>query len=283
LRVTAAAALAKLFPNDKAIEKQSVDVMLAGLTSKDQNVRRAAVQAMAESKASSDLTQPKLVEMIKGADPQLIGDIIRMLTSLGADAVPRVKRGLANPDLRGYAAVILGNIGPAAKDAVPELVKALDVADDPTFRREVLYTLGRIGPASAPAAAKIVDILKTDKNERVLSSACYAAGSIGPPATDAAPALVGLYNDGTDFQKMLAIWALLKIRPGHDSIVKRAVPLMTKGLSHERDDVRIEAAHALGNIGAPAASALPELRKLLDNPNDAVRKAAQEAMAKIQK
>jgi HEAT repeat protein len=206
-----------------------------------------------------------------------------MLSSLGAEAVPRVKRGLANPDLRGYAAVILGNIGPAAKGAVPELVAALDVNDDPDFRREVLFALGRIGKDSAPAAKKIVDILGKDENERVISAACYAAGSIGPPATDAAPALVRIYNKGTDFQQMLAIWALLKIRPGHESIVKRAVPLMTKGLAHERDDVRLEAARALGNIGSPSASALPELKKLLDDPSEAVKKAAQEAIAKIEK
>ena len=65
--------------------------------------------------------------------------------------MPRVKNGLANEKLRGYAVVILGNIGPAAKDAMPELVAALDVADDAEFRRETLFTLGRIGPASAPA------------------------------------------------------------------------------------------------------------------------------------
>lgn len=282
LLVSAARALAKLFPEDKAIEKQAVEIFIDGLNSDDRNVRQASVQSLAESKAPSELVAPAMVGAIAKADEDTIRDVVGMLSSMGAAAVPRVKNGLANAKLRGYAAVILGNIGPDAKAAMPELVAALDVADDEEFRREVLFTLGRIGPASAPAVEKIIEILGSDKNERVLSAACYAIGSIGPAATKAAPALVGMYNNGTDFQKMLAIWALLKVRPGHDSVVSRAIPMMIKGLTHEREDVRIEAARALGAIGPKAADAVDALKKAeAGDESQAVRDAAKEALAKI--
>ncbi|MCA9267856.1 MAG: HEAT repeat domain-containing protein, partial [Planctomycetales bacterium] len=283
LRVVAAASLAALAPDDKAVEEQSVKILIAGLTSDDANVRKAAVRGLAQSKAPSELVAPAMVAAIQKADASVIGDVIANLSALGAEAVPRVKRGLANPDLRGYAAVILGNIGADAKDAVPELTAALDVEDDADFRREVLFTLGRIGPASAPAMGKIVAILGADQNERVISAACYALGAMGPLASDAAPALVEIYNNGTEFQRMLAIWALLKVRPGHESVMKRAVPLMIQGLSNERPDVRLEAIRTLGEIGPAAAEALPELTKLASGSDEATQKAAAEAIAKINK
>jgi HEAT repeat protein len=283
LEVTAARALTKLFPADKALEKQAVDAFIAGLNSEDHNVRQASVQSLAESKAPSELVAPAMVAAIAKADTATIRDVVGMLSSMGAAVVPRVRNGLKNEKLRGYAVVILGNIGPDAKEAVPDLVAALDVNDDPDFRREVLFTLGRIGPASAPAVEKIMEILKTATNERVLAAACFALGAMGTSGSKAAPALVEMYNDGTDFQKMLAIWALLKVRPGFDSVVSRAIPMMIAGLSHQRVDVRVEAARALGGIGPKAADAIPALKKAeLSDDNQAVRDAAKEAIAKIE-
>jgi len=281
LRLVAARALVKLFPDDEAIQTQSVEAIIEGLQSEDPNVRRAAVQALAESKAPSEEVAPRLVAAIEQADPELIRDVIGALSAMGANAVPRVKRGLDNPKLRGYAAVILGNIGPEAKEAVPELIEALNVEDDPEFRREVLFTLGRIGRPAAPAVEKIIEILVNNPSDRMIAAACYALRNIGPAATEAGPALVGVYNEGTEYQKMLAIWALLEVRPGYESVEKRAVPLSIKGLSYERPEVRAEAARALGELGPKAADALPELEKLLDDEDEIVRSAAKTAIQQI--
>lgn len=282
LWVVAARGLAKLFPDDEALGTQAVEALIAGLQSKDKNVRRAAVQALAESKAPSEEVAPRLVAAIEAADPELIRDVIRALSSMGAEAVPRVKRGLSNPKLRGHAAVILGNIGAEAKGAVPELVAALDVDDDPQFRREVLFTLGQIGPPAAPAVDKIIGILEGETDEKVAAAACYALRNMGPAASKAGPALVGVYNNGNEYQRMIAIWALLKVRPGFASVEKRAIPLLTKGLSYERAEVRAEAAQALGEIGPHAAAALPALNKALEDDDPVVRSAAKAAIEHIQ-
>ena len=282
LRLVAARGLAKLFPEDQALQTQAVEAIIEGLQSKDQNIRRAAVQSLAETEAPSEEVQPRLIAAIEAADQELITDVIRTLSGMGAKAVPRVKRGLSNPKLRGYAAVILGNIGAEAKDAVPELVAALDVEDAPEFRREVLFTLAQIGPPSAPAVKKIINILETEDDERIVAAACFALRNIGPAASEAGPALVGVYNDGTQFQRMVAIWALLKVRPGYESVEKRAIPLLTEGLSSGRAEVRAEAAQALGEIGPNAAAALPELKKLVDDPDPIVRSAAEAAVKAIE-
>ena len=283
LHLVATISLTKMFPDDEQLQSQSVKAIVAGLQSEDKNIRRAAVQGLAESKASSDEVAPALVAAIAAADEATINDVVRALSAMGADAVPRVTRGLVNEKLRGYAAYILGNIGPDAQDEVPELVEAVDVEDDEQFRREVLFTLGRIGPAAAPAVDKIIGILESTEDERIIASACYALRHIGPEGAKAGPALVGIYNDGDNFQKMMAIWALLKVRPGYESVEKRAIPLLTDALSHQRSDIRAEAAQALGEIGPNANPALPALKKATEDENEVVRSAAKTAIELIEK
>jgi hypothetical protein len=58
----------------------------------------------------------------------------------------------ADIDIRRDAARALGEIGPGAKDAVPELVEALDDADMDLI---AVWALGRIGPAAVAAAPAI--------------------------------------------------------------------------------------------------------------------------------
>jgi hypothetical protein len=64
--------------------------------------------------------------------------------------VQRYREALKSADIniRRDAARVLGEIGPGAKDAVPELVEALDDADMDLI---AVWALGRIGPAAIAA------------------------------------------------------------------------------------------------------------------------------------
>jgi HEAT repeat protein len=65
--------------------------------------------------------------------------------------VQRYREALKSPevDVRRAAARALGEIGPGAKDAVPELVEALDDTDTDLI---AVWALGQIGPAAIAAA-----------------------------------------------------------------------------------------------------------------------------------
>jgi len=60
-----------------------------------------------------------------------------------------------------------------------------------------------------------------------------------------------------------------------------AIPVLVKGLSHERSGVRSGAARALGDIGPEAAPAAPALVEALGDNDDSARVDAAEALLKI--
>lgn len=85
--------------------------------------------------------------------------------------VQRYREALKSADLniRRDAARALGEIGPGAKDAVPELVEVLDDTDTDLI---AVWALGQIGPAAIAAAPAIKRWLEK------VDSSCRGLGAI---------------------------------------------------------------------------------------------------------
>ena len=109
---------------------------------------------------------------------------------------------------RAAAARILGELGPAAKDAVPDLQAALGDADK-DVRRCAARSLGDIGKASKPAVAALGKTLK-DPDAQVRQASAYALGRIGDPA--AKPYLEAAKKDANEGVKHAAKEALKAIK-----------------------------------------------------------------------
>jgi HEAT repeat protein len=77
---------------------------------------------------------------------------------------------------RWRAARALGAIGPEARQAVPELSRALK-DDDPMLRAEAASALGQMGPAARPAVPALKEML-TDKHLPVRDAAENALKAI---------------------------------------------------------------------------------------------------------
>jgi len=61
-----------------------------------------------------------------------------------------------------------------------------------------------------------------------------------------------------------------------------AVPTLVTLLSHQQVQIRALAARTLGRIGPPAGNAKAALEKATQDPNATVKKAALDALARIQ-
>lgn len=125
-------------------------------------------------------------------------DVRELLVSLKSDKVQE----------RAAAARILGELGPAAKDAVPGLQEALLDADK-DVRRAVARSLGDIGRAAKPAVPALGKALK-DGDAAVRQSAAYALGRIGDPA--AKPFLEAAKKDSNESVKRAAKDALKALK-----------------------------------------------------------------------
>jgi len=62
---------------------------------------------------------------------------------------------------------------------------------------------------------------------------------------------------------------------------KSAVPFLIEAIGEDDVRLRVRGARILGRMGPDAASALPALRKLLDDPDDEARREAARAIARI--
>jgi HEAT repeat protein len=219
------------------------------------------------------------------------------LVGIGAPAVPALIDVLTGPntEMRACAAMHLAKIGPAAKAAVPALVRSLR-ADQPVLndaeadalRRYAVIALGRIGPdarEAVPALKTLLDRELGSKDsfpsvEPVLVKAldsigeppvtklteaflrgggCYELARLGPKARGAVPVLRKALNDRRPEVRIDAAIALISIDPP----APEAVRVLTVALEAGQEEA-YDAPDALGSLGPAAGSALPVLIGLVE-------------------
>ena len=276
--------LAKLNPKDEELAKAAAEAIVENLTSPDQHLRQAAARALNEFHGPPEIMRPALVAALKDADPEVVGNALDALASLGPKALANIDQALQDKSLRHYATRLTFRLGDKAVSAVPALVHALQQPiendDDGVFRREVQFSLAAIGPAAKEAVPELIKSLDS-KEEEVFGTACYALGKIGPAAKEAVPALRKALDDRQDAERAASVWALLKILPDSPNLPKFAAPLLIRGLNSEREVVRAECATSLGDLGVHAKPAVARLKKLLEDDSPLVRDAAAGALKKL--
>lgn len=280
LAALSAWSLARVSPKDTAARNKAIKILVGALDNESAPVRAGAVRALAEFPGEASQFFPALITLLADENFTVVANTIETLTSFGEPVVPALIDALNDPERRMAAVTILQRLGPKAKAAAVPLVEVVGTSDDPAFRQETGFALAAIGPAASGATDKLLMLLD-DEDPQVVYSAVYALGNIGPAAKNAVPKLSENLRSDDDFLQLSCTWALLKIQPNNTEIVVKSVPLLIEAISELQELGRIEAAIALGEIGAAAKSAIPALREAEGDPNPAVRNAASEALRKI--
>ncbi len=285
LRVAAAWAYLRVTEGETSPEvKKAVSLVVAGATSADAHVRRVAFEALADGDVPPELAKPALRQALLGIeDPQRLLEIVDSLAQLGHRVVPMCVTSLDEKGpLRYYAMQLLSKLGADAAPAREALTTTLQ-DPSPELRREALFALGALGPAAAPSLNAIVAAL-ADESDEVRHTACYALGKMGPAAAAALPKLQAALTSDDAFLRIAAAWAALKVAPQNDAVKRQAVPHLIKGLTDEREHIRLECAYELGELGAVAKSAIPALQQAQTDDDSAdVRTAAGDALKMLGK
>lgn len=280
LAALSAWALARVSPDDAEARQRAVKILVNALKSENPAIRAGAVRALGDFPEQASQFAETLSAQLADEDYTVVVNTMQTLASLGEPVVPVLVGALGNADRRLPAVATLQRMGPQAAQAAVPLIEAVGIADDPQLRQEVGYAIAAIGPAAADATGQLIMLLG-DPDPQVVYSACYALGKIGPAAKSAVPKLQDNLSSEDELLRLFSVWALLKIEPNNTEVIQKAVPLLTEALTKLQSLGRIEAAVALGEIGAAAKSAVPALREAEGDSDPAVRAAATEALKNI--
>ncbi|HEX5270862.1 MAG TPA: HEAT repeat domain-containing protein [Gemmataceae bacterium] len=191
-----------------------------------------------------------------------------------------------DPKVRRRAIFALGMLGSDAEDAIPALGAIMVNDDDSDLRVEASLALSKLGPATRSEVPSLARALG-DENPLVRINAARTLFRLGPDARPAAPALIRAMKAWQNEPEVkpfdvsvqqVAALALGRATAGSDEGVSALVEALEGA---RRTDMRRTVARSLGDVGACARPAEPQLRALLRDEDDDVRDAAATALKKI--
>ncbi|MGC1481655.1 MAG: HEAT repeat domain-containing protein [Chthoniobacterales bacterium] len=217
--------------------------------------------------ASDDVdTQVALVNALGGIGGQAAVDLLVESLSGQQPAVARA------------AMKALGRNG--SEKAVNALIPILSTGDplDSFDAAAAASALGEMGPIAKPAIPELMKLINEPKTDRYLiGQAAIALGKL--QAEEALPRMVELIADG---RILLASDVTLAVEPFGQSAEPAVSNIVEHVLGHGWPEPNLRAVNTLAAIGPAAEVALPTLRKIAeDNRDPAVREAAEEAINAI--
>ena len=257
-------------------QKAVIRLLIQAIRENDERVSWSASGKLAAFDPAGDAIAD-LVKLLGHEHPRVRAGAAHALSSgygvKAAPAVAALERCVDEtyPDLKEYALLALGDIGPSAKQAVPKLKNAL--ADENLDSRiQVAKALWLINRQPVDVIPMLVTVLENGN----ASERCAAAEQfkeMGPWAALAVPALIKALKDVEWVNRCNVAEALGEVGPR----AAAAVPALMEVLqSDENTLVQSCAAEALGKIDDPKA--IPALITALENEDDSVQLSAVDAL-----
>jgi HEAT repeat protein/lysophospholipase L1-like esterase len=236
-------------PERRLAADASRAALIAALGAADADTRREAAWALGRGDGVADAD---IVAALRAA----LGDPEERVRAEAAGALGRrhaagatadLQRALSDPRaaVRWRAAEALAGLPPPAADAVPTLATQLS-SPDAHIAQFASWQLGEIGATARPALPALLEALRTSPDFGVRAVSAQTLGRVGPDDEAVLAALAAALHDDTWPEHWHAARAL-----GHTG--RRGVPLLVEALRSPDESVRLEAAQALGRLGAQAA------------------------------
>ena len=128
--------------------------------------------------------------------------------------------------------------------------------------------------AIGPEAIDALIVGLSDNNPQIREMSAWALREIGEPAARIVPALISILADPDENIRVVGSVAL-------QNMGAPAVPYLIDALNAESSEIRLNAAYALGEIGAPLDTILPALIRTLTDREWNVRRLVVRALVTI--
>jgi len=229
----------------------------------DEASRRQAIQALKKHTAQEWATVPA----------NTVNALVKQLTN-------QLLFGGKQPSIRQDAATILGNLGPMASAAIPQLIELLQDGVPDNVCEAAATALGKIGKEAKAAVPQFVHLLSTGRQTRVVSIV-RALRDIGCADQRVRGALTELWLSPTQSQtcRVQVAIALCKLK----FEAKGLMPFLTSTLMASQDaSLRKAAAEALGWCNKNEIDAVPALlAAAVDEKNEDVRLTAEASLEQL--
>ncbi len=245
--------------------------------------RNWARQLFSENPTNQAAARATLIKMGRDAVPELIHllhtrdwrgrETLRSLAARSPRSLQNfilVRIGPSNVGvIRAEAARMLGEIGPEAALAVPDLVRALENPDRGVVS-QAAWALGRIGAAAVPSLIPLAQ--SSNLVERHM--AVYALGEIGAGATGALSVLMERLDDPNPDVRSSANYSL-------GMVGKTALPqLMALVASDDTNTARLAVATTT-NYPVLLRAMVPHLIEMIESGNAAEKAQAQKILRRL--
>ncbi len=263
-----------------AAAKDSVPAMAASLKDPDENVRRTALLAIRAIHPGPKVMVPILGKLLEDADPAIQGRICNAIAEAGAEAVPGLIEALTNEKAAFWALIILRDIGPAAKEAVPAITEKLK-DKRPEIRREAVLTLGAMGSeAAAPAVPQIAALL-SGADEHAGTAATFVLGELGQIPKDVEATIRANTKSKDQMLSTASLWALAKVHPEDKQLRKETAEVLVARLKDKDQFVRVGAARALASLPPAPEITAPIWENAMKDADETTVRYAMDALAAL--
>lgn len=209
VRMAAADSLLKI---DGKQARAVLPVLLEGLKAHDR--RYHAVALLSGLGAEAKAAVPALTEILKKADDKDRLQVAHALWKIEREptAVTILTRSLADEELRFSAVSLLGDLGPAGRAAIPELIKFLQT-EFPLLREQVAITIWRIDPREAATMQEVVRKGLRDPNYMKRFTLMEFLAELSADARPLVPDLLDLLKDNYPTTRWAVAKTLKRIAP----------------------------------------------------------------------
>ena len=255
---------------EAAARDEDAGVRAEALGALAQHTRRAPALWPLFAEALRDPAEPARAAAAKGLARIELQEVLtpRHLATLRKDLGAAMRD--ETPDVRMYAVMAMGRMGPHAASEVPGMLALLD---DPStlVRGTAANALGEVGKAALPAIAAAL----ATAGPAQAASLLWSLRVIGK---DALPILEGALTHAqmsVRVQAALKLWEL-------DRPPEPTARVLAEALEGTDEEARRIAARGFARMGTAGASQREVLERLRDDDDESVRASVRSALARIE-
>lgn len=259
--------------------RSAAPALLSLLKDDNPTVRRQAVKALGAIRPGPKVMIPLFVQLMKDSDPGVQMRILSAVSEAGQSAVPGLIGALKDDEVAYWACVVLRQIGPAAKEAVPALAEKLKDSR-PDIRIQAILALGAMDDAARTAVPQIAAALG---DEHTRNAATFVLGQLGNIPADAEQTIRANAESKDRFLSTVSLWSLARVHPQDAAIRGRATEQLVERLKDQDPFVRGVAAHALAALPPAPEITIPIWEKAMKGADAATVRYALSALASLGK